>query len=277
MKSKFVLIMLLLQWITNAQEKIVKYEAKDFNLSKDVVSITTKIFVYDETKNKSEERGCTTMTFYKGMLQDEVINYFVASYSYKDNVLTNIKDSQSNYEVVYKNDKIDGLLKGWTRVANGKYDESGRLISIDRSKYRNGKAVKSQQVDIEYQSKDDFVEKITNYSVYDNPDKIISEIKNTYKKNMLTESTITTDGNTRVESYKLDKKGNQIQLIFNGMAYKNEFVFDKKGNTIFKMLHQSTSQNQVETYYYFTEIKYEDGTKQGSSDFNLETIRKFIK
>ena len=280
MKNIFTLLAVLFVGFSNAQ--IAKYKAIDNNLTSDVTKYETQEFYFDAAQNKYQMCSKKTIYLNKGLVTkiESMMNYFiyvesVNTFNYKNGQLESIETLSSNTttteKFIYKNGKIVERIKEGDSNSRStyEYDKKGNLIKeIERN------ADDEPSETIFYQ---DYKNKKSYTKIKKNNDGSESDYtKEIYEDAMLIQSEFVSDNFKSTTKYSYDNYKNVLSQVYNDSSridYGYEFDANKNRIKIAKLSQALPEDNS----FTFVKITYADGTTSGSTELDLEFIKKHDK
>jgi len=285
-KKIFIPVFVLFFAIFFAQ--IDKYKASDYSLSNNVKTYNTFVYKYDVELGKYKVIEKRIRIFEKGLLKYDYVldNYLdrfsqIKRYTYNaQNQLISI-ETADDYEkpqyypyedFFYENGKLTKISEifGNKRVfTDFTYDGKGRILK--EKKYQDDKLVLST-VDYHYTSDKNFTTKKVVF-INDNSRKMVDAV---YQNNLKISEEVDDPAAKISYTYQYDDKGNET-LEFDGVTNLDKhYVYGKTGAVIkSKKTLYDDLEFDIVNYFEFSEITYEDSTKEGSRTFDKDYAKSF--
>ena len=285
-KKIFIPVFVLFFAIFFAQ--IDKYKASDYSLSNNVKTYNTFVYKYDVELGKYKVIEKRIRIFEKGLLKYDYVldNYLdrftqIKRYTYNaQNQLISI-ETADDYEkpqyypyedFFYENGKLTKISEifGNKRVfTDFTYDGKGRILK--EKKYQDDKLVLST-VDYHYTSDKNFTTKKVVF-INDNSRKMVDTV---YQNNLKISEEVDDPAAKISYTYQYDDKGNET-LEFDGVTNLDKhYVYGKTGAVIkSKKTLYDDLEFDIVNYFEFSEITYDDGTKEGSRTFDADYAKSF--
>ena len=285
-KKIFIPVFVLFFAIFFAQ--IDKYKASDYSLPNNVKTYITFVYKYDVELGKYKVIEKRIRIFEKGLLKYDYVldNYLdrfsqIKRYTYNaQNQLISI-ETADDYEkpqyypyedFFYENGKLTKISEifGNKRVfTDFTYDGKGRILK--EKKYQDDKLVLST-VDYHYTSDKNFTTKKVVF-INDNSRKMVDTV---YQNNLKISKEVDDPAAKISYTYQYDDKGNET-LEFDGVTNLDKhYVYGKTGAVIkSKKTLYDDLEFDIVNYFEFSEITYEDGTKEGSRTFDKDYAKSF--
>ena len=284
--KKSLFITLFLIFITLFSQE--KYKASDYSLPNNVKSYNTFIYKYDVDLGKYFVIEKHIRIFEKGLLKYDYVldNYLdrftqIKRYTYNaQNQLISI-ETADDYEkpqyypyidFFYENGKLSKISEvlGNKRIfTDFSYDKKGRILKEKR--YQDDKLVLST-VDYHYTSDKNFTTKKVVF-INDNSRKMVDAV---YQNNLKISEEVDDPAAKISYTYQYDDKGNET-LEFDGVTNLDKhYVYGKTGAVIkSKKTLYDDLEFDIVNYFEFSEITYDDGTKEGSRTFDADYAKSF--
>jgi len=285
MKKSLFITLFFISIAVFSQEK---YKASDYSLPNNVKSYNTFIYKYDVDLGKYFVIEKHIRIFEKGLLKyDYVLDNYLGRFSqlkkfeYNDqNQLISIEEAEDfenpqyypYQEFYYEKGKLTKISEifGNKRVfTDFTYDGKGRILK--EKKYQDDKLVLST-VDYHYTSDKNFTTKKVVF-INDNSRKMVDAV---YQNNLKISEEVDDPAAKISYTYQYDDKGNET-LEFDGVTNLNKhYVYGKTGAVIkSKKTLYDDLEFDIVNYFEFSEITYEDGTKEGSRTFDEDYAKSF--
>ncbi len=285
-KKIFVPVFVLFFAVLLAQTE--KYKASDYSLPNNVKSYNTFIYKYDVDLGKYFVIEKHIRIFEKGLLKyDYVLDNYLGRFSqlkkfeYNDqNQLISIEEAEDfenpqyypYQEFYYEKGKLTKISEifGNKRVfTDFTYDGKGRILK--EKKYQDDKLVLST-VDYHYTTDKNFTTKKVVF-INDNSRKMVDAV---YQNNLKISEEVDDPAAKISYTYQYDDKGNET-LEFDGVTNLDKhYVYGKTGAVIkSKKTLYDDLEFDIVNYFEFSEITYEDGTKEGSRTFDADYVKSF--
>lgn len=278
--KKIILLALLVTGFTNAQ--IAKYKASDFNVTADVAKYEMQEFYFDANLNKYKMANKKVIYFNKGLVTkiENVLNYFMyieatTTFEYKNGQLQSIKISSLNGDtdekLTYKNGKV--VEKNGTGNLTSRnlyeYDSKGNLVK--ETAYEEGALVRNITYS-NYKGSQTYYKKTNN--CYNETEHGTHE--EWFENGRLVNEKLVSEYYQGQSSYTYDKLGNELSQTSEGKTWTNNYVYDAKGNVLKSRVIQQGFDGSPDTNYFtFAKITYTNGTSEGSTDFDLNFVKKY--
>ena len=285
-KKIFIPVFVLFFAIFFAQ--IDKYKASDYSLPNNVKTYNTFVYKYDVELGKYKVIEKRIRIFEKGLLKYDYVldNYLdrfsqIKRYTYNaQNQLISI-ETADDYEkpqyypyidFFYENGKLSKISEvlGNKRIfTDFSYDKKGRILKEKR--YQDDKLVLST-VDYHYTSDKNFTTKKVVF-INDNSRKMVDTV---YQNNLKISKEVDDPAAKISYTYQYDDKGNET-LEFDGVTNLDKhYVYGKTGAVIkSKKTLYDDLEFDIVNYFEFSEITYDDGTKEGSRTFDADYAKSF--
>ena len=285
-KKIFIPVFVLFFAIFFAQ--IDKYKASDYSLPNNVKTYNTFVYKYDVELGKYKVIEKRIRIFEKGLLKYDYVldNYLdrfsqIKRYTYNaQNQLISI-ETADDYEkpqyypyedFFYENGKLTKISEifGNKRVfTDFTYDGKGRILK--EKKYQDDKLVLST-VDYHYTTDKNFTTKKVVF-INDNSRKMVDAV---YQNNLKISEEVDDPAAKISYTYQYDDKGNET-LEFDGVTNLDKhYVYGKTGAVIkSKKTLYDDLEFDIVNYFEFSEITYEDSTKEGSRTFDKDYAKSF--
>ena len=283
-KSLFIALFLICIYLFSQE----KYKASDYSLPNNVKSYNTFIYKYDVDLGKYFVIEKHIRIFEKGLLKyDYVLDNYLGRFSqlkkleYNDqNQLISIEEAEDfenpqyyPYQDFYyekgKLMKISEVFGNKRVFTDFTYDGKGRILK--EKKYQDDKLVLST-VDYHYTSDKNFTTKKVVF-INDNSRKMVDTV---YQNNLKISEEVDDPAAKISYTYQYDDKGNET-LEFDGVTNLDKhYVYGKTGAVIkSKKTLYDDLEFDIVNYFEFSEITYEDGTKEGSRTFDADYAKSF--
>lgn len=285
MKNLLITIFGFLFAIINAQTE--KYKASDYLIPNNVKSYNTFVYVYDVELGKYKVIEKHIRIFEKGLLKYDYVldNYLdrfsqLKKYEYNDqNQLVSIKEAESFDGALYPYQDFyyeNGKLVKQSEVLGDKriftdfgYDAKGRIVK--EKKYQDDKLVFST-VDYSYTSDKNYTTKKVVF-INDNSKRIIDAV---FENNLIISEKIDDPAAKISYTFKYDKNGNEVMKSDLVNNFDSHYVYGKTGAILkSKKTEYDDYEYDIVNYFEFSEITYEDGSKEGSKVFDKEFAKSF--
>ena len=285
MKKSLFITLFFISIAVFSQEK---YKASDYSLPNNVKSYNTFIYKYDVDLGKYFVIEKHIRIFEKGLLKyDYVLDNYLGRFSqlkkleYNDqNQLISIEEAEDfenpqyypYQEFYYEKGKLTKISEvfGNKRVfTDFTYDGKGRIL--EEKKYQDDKLVLST-VDYHYTSDKNFTTKKVVF-INDNSRKMVDTV---YQNNLKISKEVDDPAAKISYTYQYDDKGNET-LEFDGVTNLDKhYVYGKTGAVIkSKKTLYDDLEFDIVNYFEFSEITYDDGTKEGSRTFDADYAKSF--
>ena len=285
MKKSLFITLFFISIAVFSQEK---YKASDYSLPNNVKSYNTFIYKYDVDLGKYFVIEKHIRIFEKGLLKyDYVLDNYLGRFSqlkkleYNDqNQLISIEEAEDfenpqyypYQEFYYEKGKLTKISEifGNKRVfTDFAYVGKGRILK--EKKYQDDKLVLST-VDYHYTSDKNFTTKKVVF-INDNSRKMVDTV---YQNNLKISKEVDDPAAKISYTYQYDDKGNET-LEFDGVTNLDKhYVYGKTGAVIkSKKTLYDDLEFDIVNYFEFSEITYEDGTKEGSRTFDADYAKSF--
>lgn len=286
MKNLLITIFSFLFAIINAQTE--KYKASDYSLLNNVKTYNTFVYKYDVELGKYKVIEKHIRIFEKGFLKYDYVldNYMgrfsqIKKYEYNaQNQLVSIQEAEDfekpqyypYQDFYYENGKLAKISEvfGNKRIfTDFSYDNKGRILK--EKKYQDDQLVLST-VDYHYTSDKNYTTKKvifvndnsrrTEDAVFENNLKISEEID---------------DPNAKISyTFQYDKNGNEVMKSDLVTNFDSHYVYGKTGAIIkSKKTEYDDFEFDIVNYFEFSEITYDDGSKEGSKSFDKNFAKSF--
>lgn len=285
MKKSLFITLFFISIAVFSQEK---YKASDYSLPNNVKSYNTFIYKYDVDLGKYFVIEKHIRIFEKGLLKyDYVLDNYLGRFSqlkkleYNDqNQLISIEEAEDfenpqyypYQEFYYEKGKLTKISEvfGNKRVfTDFTYDGKGRILK--EKKYQDDKLVLST-VDYHYTSDKNFTTKKVVF-INDNSRKMVDTV---YQNNLKISKEVDDPAAKISYTCQYDDKGNET-LEFDGVTNLDKhYVYGKTGAVIkSKKTLYDDLEFDIVNYFEFSEITYDDGTKEGSRTFDADYAKSF--
>lgn len=286
MKNLLITILGFIFVIINAQNE--KYKASDYSLPNNVKTYNTFVYKYDVELGKYKVIEKHIRIFEKGLLKYDYVldNYLdrfsqMKKYEYNaQNQLVSIQEAEDfekpeyypYQDFYYEKGKLVKLSEvfGNKRIfTDFTYDNKGRILKEKR--YQDDQLVLST-VDYNYTSDKDFTTKKVVF-INDNSQKIVEAI---YHNNLKVSEEIDGPAAKISYTYQYDKNGNEIMKSDLTTGFDSHYVYGKTGAILkSKKTEYDDYEYDIVNYFEFSEITYEDGSKEGSRSFDKDFAKSF--
>ena len=284
-KKIFVPVFVLFFAVFFAQTE--KYKAADYSLPNNVKSYNTFVYKYDVELGKYKVIEKHIRIFEKGLLKYDYVldNYLdrfsqIKKYEYNaQNQIVSIKEGESfdgplypYQDFYYENGKLVKLSEvfGNKRIfTDFSYDNKGRILKEKR--YQDHQLVLST-VDYKYTSDKNYTTKKVVF-INDNSQKIVDAV---FENNLKISEEIDDPAAKISYTYQYDKNGNEVMKSDLTTNFDSHYVYGKTGAIIkSKKTEYDDYEFDIVNYFEFSEITYEDGSKEGSKVFDKEFAKSF--
>lgn len=285
MKNLLITIFSFLFAIINAQTE--KYKAADYSLPNNVKSYNTFVYKYDVELGKYKVIEKHIRIFEKGLLKYDYVldNYLdrfsqIKKYEYNaQNQIVSIKEGESfdgplypYQDFYYENGKLVKLSEvfGNKRIfTDFSYDNKGRILKEKR--YQDDQLVLST-VDYKYTSDKNYTTKKVVF-INDNSQKIVDAV---FENNLKISEEIDDPAAKISYTFQYDKNRNEVMKSDLTTNFDSHYVYGKTGAIIkSKKTEYDDYEFDIVNYFEFSEITYEDGSKEGSKVFDKEFAKSF--
>ncbi len=285
MKNLLITIFSFFFAIINAQTE--KYKASDYSLPNNVKSYNTFVYKYDIELGKYKVIEKHIRIFEKGLLKYDYVldNYLdrfsqIKKYEYNaQNQIVSIKEGESfdgplypYQDFYYENGKLVKLSEvfGNKRIfTDFSYDNKGRILKEKR--YQDHQLVLST-VDYKYTSDKNYTTKKVVF-INDNSQKIVDAV---FENNLKISEEIDDPAAKISYTFQYDKNGNEVMKSDLTTNFDSHYVYGKTGAIIkSKKTEYDDYEFDIVNYFEFSEITYEDGSKEGSKVFDKEFAKSF--
>ena len=283
--KKSLFITLFLICITLFSQE--KYKASDYSLPNNVKTYNTFVYRYDidlgkyfvvEKHIRIFEKGLLTYDYVLENYLDRVSQLKKFEYNAK-NQLVSIKEAEDFNDALYpyqefyyengrliKAEEISGNKRVFTDYS---YDNSGKITNTKT--YQDDKVV-LKEAEYKYTSSSDY----TIYTKGFRDGKVVSEMREKYQKNLLIEKFINNSLGEHTYEFKYDEKNNRILLVDGSDNFDTSYFYGKTGAILkSKKTEYDDFVFDLVNYFEFSEITYEDGTKEGSRTFDKDYAKSF--
>ena len=284
-KKIFVPVFVLFFAVFFAQTE--KYKAADYSLPNNVKSYNTFVYKYDVELGKYKVIEKHIRIFEKGLLKYDYVldNYLdrfsqIKKYEYNaQNQIVSIKEGESfdgplypYQDFYYENGKLVKLSEvfGNKRIfTDFSYDNKGRILKEKR--YQDDQLVLST-VDYKYTSDKNYTTKKVVF-INDNSQKIVDAV---FENNLKISEEIDDPAAKISYTFQYDKNGNEVMKSDLTTNFDSHYVYGKTGVIIkSKKTEYDDYEFDIVNYFEFSEITYEDGSKEGSKVFDKEFAKSF--
>jgi hypothetical protein len=284
-KKIFVPVFVLFFAVFFAQTE--KYKAADYSLPNNVKSYNTFVYKYDVELGKYKVIEKHIRIFEKGLLKYDYVldNYLdrfsqIKKYEYNaQNQIVSIKEGESfdgplypYQDFYYENGKLVKLSEvfGNKRIfTDFSYDNKGRILKEKR--YQDHQLVLST-VDYKYTSDKNYTTKKVVF-INDNSQKIVDAV---FENNLKISEEIDDPAAKISYTFQYDKNGNEVMKSDLTTNFDSHYVYGKTGAIIkSKKTEYDDYEFDIVNYFEFSEITYEDGSKEGSKVFDKEFAKSF--
>lgn len=285
MKNLLITIFSFFFAIINAQTE--KYKASDYSLPNNVKTYNTFVYKYDVELGKYKVIEKHIRIFEKGLLKYDYVldNYMdrfsqIKKYEYNaQNQIVSIKEGESfdgplypYQDFYYENGKLVKLSEvfGNKRIfTDFSYDNKGRILKEKR--YQDHQLVLST-VDYNYTSDKNYTTKKVVF-INDNSQKIVDAV---FENNLKISEEIDDPAAKISYTFQYDKNGNEVMKSDLTTNFDSHYVYGKTGAIIkSKKTEYDDYEFDIVNYFEFSEITYEDGSKEGSKVFDKEFAKSF--
>jgi hypothetical protein len=283
--KKSLFITLFLICITLFSQE--KYKASDYSLPNNVKTYNTFVYRYDidlgkyfvvEKHIRIFEKGLLTYDYVLENYLDRVSQLKKFEYNAK-NQLVSIKEAEDFNDALYpyqefyyengrliKAEEISGNKRVFTDYS---YDNSGKITNTKT--YQDDKVV-LKEAEYKYTSSSDY----TIYTKGFRDGKVVSEMREKYQKNLLIEKFINNSLGEHTYEFKYDEKNNRILLVDGSDNFDTSYFYGKTGAILkSKKTEYDDFVFDLVNYFEFSEITYDDGTKEGSGTFDADYVKSF--
>ena len=283
--KKSLFIALFLICITHFSQE--KYKASDYSLPNNVKTYNTFVYRYDidlgkyfvvEKHIRIFEKGLLTYDYVLENYLDRVSQLKKFEYNAK-NQLVSIKEAEDFNDALYpyqefyyengrliKAEEISGNKRVFTDYS---YDNSGKITNTKT--YQDDKVV-LKEAEYKYTSSSDY----TIYTKGFRDGKVVSEMREKYQKNLLIEKFINNSLGEHTYEFKYDERNNRILLIDGSDNFDTSYFYGKTGAILkSKKTEYDDFVFDLVNYFEFSEITYQDGTKEGSRTFDADYVKSF--
>ena len=283
--KKSLFITLFLICITLFSQE--KYKASDYSLPNNVKTYNTFVYRYDidlgkyfvvEKHIRIFEKGLLTYDYVLENYLDRVSQLKKFEYNAK-NQLVSIKEAEDFNDALYpyqefyyengrliKAEEISGNKRVFTDYS---YDNSGKITNTKT--YQDDKVV-LKEAEYKYTSSSDY----TIYTKGFRDGKVVSEMREKYQKNLLIEKFINNSLGEHTYEFKYDEKNNRILLVDGSDNFDTSYFYGKTGAILkSKKTEYDDFVFDLVNYFEFSEITYEDSTKEGSRTFDKDYAKSF--
>ena len=283
--KKSLFITLFLICITLFSQE--KYKASDYSLPNNVKTYNTFVYRYDidlgkyfvvEKHIRIFEKGLLTYDYVLENYLDRVSQLKKFEYNAK-NQLVSIKEAEDFNDALYpyqefyyengrliKAEEISGNKRVFTDYS---YDNSGKITNTKT--YQDDKVV-LKEAEYKYTSSSDY----TIYTKGFRDGKVVSEMREKYQKNLLIEKFINNSLGEHTYEFKYDEKNNRILLVDGSDNFDTSYFYGKTGAILkSKKTEYDDFVFDLVNYFEFSEITYDDGTKEGSRTFDADYVKSF--
>ncbi len=264
-----------------------KYKASDYSLPNNVKTYNTFVYRYDidlgkyfvvEKHIRIFEKGLLTYDYVLENYLDRVSQLKKFEYNAK-NQLVSIKEAEDFNDALYpyqefyyengrliKAEEISGNKRVFTDYS---YDNSGKITNTKT--YQDDKVV-LKEAEYKYTSSSDY----TIYTKGFRDGKVVSEMREKYQKNLLIEKFINNSLGEHTYEFKYDEKNNRILLVDGSDNFDTSYFYGKTGAILkSKKTEYDDFVFDLVNYFEFSEITYDDGTKEGSRTFDADYVKSF--
>ena len=283
--KKSLFIALFLICITLFSQE--KYKVSDYSLPNNVKTYNTFVYRYDidlgkyfvvEKHIRIFEKGLLTYDYVLENYLDRVSQLKKFEYNAK-NQLVSIKEAEDFNDALYpyqefyyengrliKAEEISGNKRVFTDYS---YDNSGKITNTKT--YQDDKVV-LKEAEYKYTSSSDY----TIYTKGFRDGKVVSEMREKYQKNLLIEKFINNSLGEHTYEFKYDEKNNRILLVDGSDNFDTSYFYGKTGAILkSKKTEYDDFVFDLVNYFEFSEITYQDGTKEGSRTFDADYVKSF--
>lgn len=284
MKKSLFITLFLISIAVFSQEK---YKASDYSLPNNVKTYNTFVYRYDidlgkyfvvEKHIRIFEKGLLTYDYVLENYLDRVSQLKKFEYNAK-NQLVSIKEAEDFNDALYPYQEFyyeNGRLIKAEEISENKrvftdysYDNSGKITKTKT--YQDDKVV-LKEAEYKYTSPSDH----TIYTKGFRDGKVVSEMREKYQKNLLVEKFINNSLGEHTYKFKYDEKNNRILLVDGSDNFDTSYFYGKTGAILkSKKTEYDDFVFDLVNYFEFSEITYEDGTKEGSRTFDKDYAKSF--
>lgn len=284
MKKSLFIVLFLISIAVFSQEK---YKASDYSLPNNIKTYNTFVYRYDidlgkyfvvEKHIRIFEKGLLTYDYVLENYLDRVSQLKKFEYNAK-NQLVSIKEAEDFNDALYpyqefyyenerliKAEEISGNKRIFTDYS---YDSSGKITKTKT--YQDDKVV-LKEAEYKYTSPSDY----TIYTKGFLDGKVVSEMREKYQKNLLVEKFINNSLGENTYEFKYDEKNNRILLVDGSDNFDTSYFYGKTGAILkSKKTEYDDFVFDLVNYFEFSEITYQDGTKEGSRTFDADYVKSF--
>lgn len=264
-----------------------KYKTSDYSLPNNVKAYNTFVYKYDVELGKYKVIEKHIRIFEKGLLTyDYVLDNYMDRFSqlkkYEYNAqsqLVSIKEAENfdgelyPYQDFYyekgKLTKISDVFGNKRIFTDFSYDNKGRVLK--EKKYQDDQLVLST-VDYTYTSDKNYTTKKVVF-INDNSKRIIDVV---FENNLRISEEIDDPAAKISYTFQYDKNGNEVMKSDLVTNFDSHYVYGKTGAIIkSKKTEYDDYEFDIVNYFEFSEITYEDGSKEGSRSFDKDFAKSF--
>lgn len=265
-----------------------KYKTSDYSLPNNVKTYNTFVYKYDVELGKYKVIEKHIRIFEKGLLKYDYVldNYLdrfsqIKRYEYNaENQLVSIQEAvdfeKPEYnpyqDFFYEKGKLVKLSEifGNKRIfTDFSYDNKGRILK--EKKYQDDNLVLST-VDYNYTSDKNYTTKKVVF-INDNSKRIIDAV---FENNLIISEEIDDPAAKISYTFQYDKNGNEIMKSDLVTNFDSHYVYGKTGAILkSKKTEYDDYEFDIVNYFEFSEITYEDGSKEGSRSFDKDFAKSF--
>lgn len=165
--------------------------------------------------------------------------------------------------------KISEVLGNKRIFTDFNYDKKGRILKEKR--YQDDKLVLST-VDYNYISDKNYTTKKVVF-INDDSKKIVDEV---FENNLKISEEVDDPAAKISYTYQYDKNGNEVMKSDMATSFDSHYVYGKTGAILkSKKTEYDDLEFDIVNYFEFSEITYDDGTKEGSRTFDADYAKSF--
>ena len=265
-----------------------KYKTSDYSLPNNVKTYNTFVYKYDVELGKYKVIEKHIRIFEKGLLKYDYVldNYMdrfsqMKKYEYNtQNQLVSVQEAEDfekpqfypYQDFFYEKGKLVKISEvfGNKRIfTDFSYDSKGRILK--EKKYQDDNLVFST-VDYNYISDKNYTTKKVVF-INDNSKKIIDAV---FENNLKISEEIDDPAAKISYTFQYDKNGNEIMKSDLVTNFDSHYVYGKTGAILkSKKTEYDDYEFDIVNYFEFSEITYEDGSKEGSRSFDVDFAKSF--
>lgn len=284
MKKILSIALFLIIKLAFSQEK---YKTSDYSLPNNVKTYNTFVYKYDVELGKYKVIEKHIRIFEKGLLTYDYVldNYMdrfsqLKKYEYNaQNQLVSIKEAENFDGALYpyqdfyyekgKLVKLSDVFGNKRIFTDFSYDNKGRILKEKR--YQDDQLVLST-VDYTYTSDKNYTTKKVVF-INDNSKRIIDAV---FENNLRISEEIDDPAAKISYTFQYDKNGNEVMKSDLVTNFDSHYVYGKTGAIIkSKKTEYDDYEFDIVNYFEFSEITYEDGSKEGSRSFDKDFAKSF--